>query len=137
MTKMKKRKQTIPIKGSKITKTFLYMLAIISILGFLAIVGNTWFNFTYLDDNLSSILLIIFGIGLMIEGNVRFWIKMAKDGLTSNELAHLITGIVGILAFTTGLMDWIGIVWHVIPALKGVVASIGIIVIIFETWIID
>lgn len=123
-------------KQSKITSALLYSLAIISILGFLAIIGNTWFNFTYLDENIPSLILIVLGVGLIVEGQVRRWKALTKNGLTSNEISHIVTGIVGIISLIVGILSLLNLSNPTLDGVKGIIASIGVVIIVIETWVV-
>jgi hypothetical protein len=122
---------------NKTTTPFLYSLAIISILGFLAIIGDTWFNFNFLDKNLSPLILITLGVGLIIEGQIRRWKHFRKGGLTSNEISHIVTGVVGIISLIIGLLSLVNFTNPTFDAMKGVISSIGIVIIMVETWVVD
>lgn len=121
---------------SKVTVTFLYTLALVSIIGFLAIVGNTWFNFDFLTQNSSALILIILGIGLIVEGQVLRWRDMAKKGINSHEFAHIVTGVVGTFSLLAGILTLIGIQDFVLDATKGIISSIAIIMIVIQTWVV-
>lgn len=121
-------------RKQKVTKALLMSLAVISILGFLAIMSNVWFKFNFISDNLESFLLIIIGFGLVVEGQVRKWSKFPQGGISSNELAHIITGIVGIFSLVIGFLDLLGVTGSTILNAKGIISSIAIVMIIIETW---
>ena len=120
----------------KVTKGFLTTLGIVSILGFVAIVTNTWFNFNWLSDNVESLMFVILGVGLIVEGQVLLWKTMAKDGINSNELTHIVTGVIGLVSVAVGLMSLFGYSSLVLDGIKGVVASIAVIVIIIQVWLV-
>lgn len=122
---------------SKITNTFLYALAIISIIGFLGIIGNTWFNFDFISQNASALILIVLGVGLAVEGQIRRWKHMTKGGISSNELSHIVTGIVGLVAIIVGFLELVGLSGATLIATKGIISVIAVIVIILETWVVD
>lgn len=134
LRKLKERKKMS--KRYKITRTFLYSLAIISILGFLAIISNVWLKFNFLSLNMSSLILIILGIGLMVEGQIRRWKSMVKQGLTSSEFTHIVTGIVGVLAVVFGTVGLFGVTGATIEAGQAIVASIAVVIIVIETWLV-
>ena len=122
---------------SKITNTFLYALAVISIIGFLGIIGNVWFDFSFITDNAASLILIVLGFGLIAESQIRKWKDMPKGGISSNELSHIVTGIVGLLAIFVGILTLIGFSGSTLLATQGIISVIAIIVIILETWVVD
>ena len=116
------------------SKAFLTSLALFSILGFLAVLSEVFFEFN-LSMYTKSLLLIIIGFGFMVEGQVRMWKSQFKGGLTSNEFTHLITGIIGILAVILGILNFFltGVIFN---TMIGIVAAIAIIAIVIETWVV-
>lgn len=129
---MAKRRQ----RKSKVKLRFISVMALVSIIGFASILASTWFGFDFLSDNISAFILVFLGVGLMIEGRVRMWRTMAKGGLTSDELAHIVTGVVGFFSLVTGIIEFTSFVHPIFDAVKGIVALIAIIVIIIETWFV-
>lgn len=122
---------------NKVTNVFLYSLAIISILGFLAIVMATYFNSYFLSMNQAALILLVLGIGLMIEGKIKSWNTMSRNGINSTELAHIITGIVGIIAVISGLLSLFGVQNATVSQTKGIIAIVAIVVIVIETWVVE
>lgn len=118
----------------RVTTTFLYTLGIVSIIGFLAIITNTWFNFEWLTKNNEALILIVLGIGLIVEGQLMKWKYFARGGLSTNEFAHIVTGVIGVLSLVVGLLTLATIESATINGVKGVVASIAVIVIIIQIW---
>ena len=123
--------------NKKISKTLLNSLAIISILAFISIVGTSFFNLTFLDWILPNLLLMVLGAGLIVEGQVRHWGKFRKGGFSSDELSHIVTGIVGIFSTIAGLLGAVGIQGSSLNSIRGFVASIAIVMIVIETWVVD
>ena len=121
---------------SNVTNAFLYSLAIVSIIGFSIIIGNTFLDFSLIEDNQGNIILIILGIGLAIEGQIRKTITNIRDGLDGTELTHIVTSIIGIISIMVGLLGMVGINNPQFDAIKGVVASIAIVIIVVETWLV-
>lgn len=121
---------------SKVTKSLLYSLAIISILGFIGIILNATLSFEFIDYLIPSLILIILGIGLSVEGQVRKWRSMTRNGLNSSEITHIVTGLVGIFAIIIGMMGLIGLNYPIVNGMRIIISSIAIIVIIIETWVV-
>ena len=121
---------------NKITNALLNSLAIISIIGFFAIIGNAWLNFKFLSLNTGNIMLLVLGGGLIVEGKLKEWKKFRKNGISNNEIAHIITGLVGLIALITGLIGMFGFNGSTLEATKAIIASIAIIVIAAETWVV-
>jgi peptidoglycan/LPS O-acetylase OafA/YrhL len=120
----------------KLTPTFAYSLATISILGFISIIGNTWFNWTFLDKYTAGLIFLILGGGLIIESQIKRWRYMRQNGISNEELTHIVTGIVGLLSVVVGLMELVAVTSIKFEAIKGLVASIAVVVIAIETWLV-
>jgi len=121
---------------NKFTNSFLIVMAVVSIIGFLTIALNSFFGID-IGEFTSPVLLIIFGIAFMIEGQTRFWFKYIKDGrLTSSEFTHLITGIIGIFAVISGFVAFFIKDNPVFLTMQGIIAVIAIIVIVIETFVV-
>lgn len=119
----------------KATPTFLQILAIASIIGFLIIIGEALLSYD-LGKYSAPALLMIFGIGLMIEGQVRLWKSMVKSGLNNKELVHIITGTVGILSFVVGALSFFIVNSSLFKSTQIIISIIAVVVIIFETWLV-
>ena len=120
----------------KVTPTFLYSLAIVSILGFSAIILKSFFEMDFLTTNMSSLILIVLGFGLVFEGKIKKWLKFKRGGIQGDEITHIVTGVVGFLAIITGVIDLL--IDHInIEAIKGIIAVIAVVIIIVQTWVVD
>jgi len=122
--------------SSKVTNALIYSMAIISIIGFIGIMANAWLGFEFILNNSSAYMLIILGLGLSIEGQIKRWKKFPQDGFDSDEIAHIVTGIIGILAVFVGILDLIGLSGSSLDATKAIVSLIAVVIIILQTWII-
>lgn len=120
----------------KITTAFAYSLAIISILGFVSIILNSWFEFDFITKYTAGLILIVLGIGLIFESQIRRWKYIRRTGITNDELAHIVTGIVGILSLVIGFLDIIGFSSIKFESIKGLISLIAIVVITIETWLV-
>ena len=120
----------------KVTSTFLYSLAVVSILGFGAIILKSFFDIDFLTTNMSSLILIVLGFGLVFEGKIKKWLKFKRGGIQGDEITHIVTGVVGFLAIITGVIDLL--IDHInIEAIKGIIAVIAVVIIIVQTWVVD
>lgn len=129
---MKKRKKFnghVPV-----SKRFITALSILSIIGFAAVISKNIFNFN-LDLYTEAALLIIVGVGLVIEARIKK-LKSLTRGLTSNNLTHLTTIIVGVIAIIAGILSVppIRLESPVFMAVKGLISVIAIVVIFIQTW---
>jgi hypothetical protein len=119
-----------------VSHRFVNALSVVSILGFAGIVSYTIFNFD-LNFYVESLLMITIGIGLMIEARMKK-LKSLKRGITSNNITHLTTIIIGFVAIVSGIFSFpqIRIDNPSFLAIKGIVSLIAIAVIIIQTWVI-
>jgi len=121
----------------KAKSSFMYVLAIVSILGFLTTALD---SFGHIDINnyVKSLIFVVIGIGLMIEGNIRLLPKMLRHGLTSAETTHILAITIGLFAVVSGFlsMPFMGLENETFTTLKGVLSVFAIIIIIVETWLV-
>jgi len=130
---MKKRKRKT--NGQvKISRRLVTALSILSIIGFAGVISKNIFSFD-LDFYTEAALLIVIGIGLVVEARIKK-LKSIPRGLTSNNLTHLTTIIVGIIAILVGLFTIPPIRWEspVFLAVKGIISVIAIVIIFIQTW---
>lgn len=122
---------------SKTKPAFITFLAIVSILGFLSTIFET-LKYVTINSYINPTIFIIMGIALVIEGNIRALKKYIKNGLTSDEMTHILAITVGLLAIISGFISYpfIGIQNSVFDSFKLILSIFAIIVIIIETWIV-
>jgi len=123
---------------SKLSHKFVMILAAVSILGFIAIVSETIFN-KNINMHIHSLWLIVIGIGMIIETQIKTLLKLREQGLTPNNFTHLITLVIGVIAILAGIFSFphFGIVNPSFHAVRGIVSIIAIIVIVVETWLVE
>ena len=122
---------------AKVSQKFVTALAIVSILGFSGVVSQSFFNFDS-SDYIESFLMLIIGTGLIIEAKIKK-LKSLSRGLTSNNITHLTSFIIGLIAIIAGIFSFplIRIINPSFLAIKGIISIIAIAVIIIQTWIIE
>jgi len=123
-------------KRLKISNALGYSLAIISIVGFLGIAGIAFAGIDYISQNSAAIILIVLGIGLAVEGQIKHWKDFRGNGYSATEITHVITGIIGIMAIFSGVLSLIGLEGPTLLALQGIVSIIAIAIIILQTWVV-
>jgi len=125
------------LSKSKVSKHFVTILAIVSIIGFLGIISKTLF-LKNLDGIVDSLLMTLVGIGLILESSINKLFSLRR-GLDSNNFTNLITITIGIIAFVVGIlsMPFFGITNPSFSAMKGILSVIAIVIIVIQTWIID
>ena len=124
---------------TKTTPQFINYLALISIVGFAAIAAESYFGVDW-GDIVPSIILVLAGIGLAVEGQIRMFFrkKTYRNGLSSNEISHLTASIVGVAAIITGILSApaLDITNPALEGTKGIVALIAMAIIAIETWVV-
>jgi hypothetical protein len=120
----------------RVSHRFVNALSIVSIFGFAGIVSYTIFSFD-LSFYVEAMLMITIGAGLMIEARMRK-LKSLSRGITSNNITHLTTIIIGFVAILSGIFSFpqIRIENPSFLAIKGIVSLIAMTVIIIQTWFI-
>ena len=121
----------------RVSQKFVTALAVVSILGFFGVVSKSFFDFDS-SEYIESFLMLIIGTGLIIEAKVKK-LKSLSRGLTSNNITHLTTVIIGLIAIVAGIFSFptIKITNPSFLAIKGIISIIAIVVIIIQTWVIE
>jgi len=122
---------------TKVSKHFVTVLAIVSIIGFLGIISKTLF-LKDIDGIIDSLLMIIIGFGLVLESSLNKLISL-RNGLDSNNFTNLITITIGAIALIIGILNlpFFKIENPSFFAMKGIISVIAIVIIIIQTWIVD
>ena len=135
---MPEKKEKKPnYQSTGISTSFVNILSIISILGFVGIISLSLFS-KNIESYIVSFWLMIMGLGFIIESSPIQLYEGIKNRLTNRNLSSLTTFIVGVIAALAGLLSIpeIGIENQAFEAIKGVIAIIAIIFIIIQAWII-
>lgn len=122
----------------KVSNEFVIALALVSIFGFVGIASESLFDYD-LNFYVEASLMIVIGIGLIIEGQVKQLKMINVEGLTPENFTHLITVIIGAIAVISGLLSIppIRLENQGFLAVKGILSIIAIIIIIVQTWIVE
>lgn len=120
-----------------VSSTFVWTLGIISILGFLVIVGDSFFSkyisTAFLNSSMPGIILIVLGFGLVVEAGIRNWRKFPKDGkIDAVEVTHIVTGVIGVFSLIAGILALAGVSTPTLEATKGIVSTIAILLIAIQ-----
>ncbi|MAH46023.1 hypothetical protein CMI37_09335 [Candidatus Pacearchaeota archaeon] len=106
---------------------FILAMAVVSILGFLTAALDA---FTGIDIGpwVNGLIFIIIGIGLASVGGVFSVIQYFENGLTNEEIAFILTALVGVLSIIVGLLELpIDFLSNInIPAFDGIKGTIAI-----------
>jgi len=123
-------------KGVRASHNFVSVLAIVSIMGFLAIISESWFSFK-LSSYTEALILLVMGIGFLIEAEPKFLFKNKKD-MDQRNFGRLTTFVIGCLATIAGILSfpYINIQYFVFISIKGLISFIAIIFIVIQTWLI-
>jgi len=121
----------------RVSRSFVNILAIISILGFISIISYTLFNHD-IEKYIQSLWLGILGLGFILEANPSRLIRAIREKLEERNFTATTTFIVGVLAIIAGFLSLpqINVENPVFLAIKGIMSIIAIIFIIVQTWII-
>ena len=124
-------------RETNISKPFVNILAILSILGFASIISYTLFN-KNITPYIETLWLSILGLGFIIESSPRQLFHSIRNRLGERNFTSTTTLIIGILAITSGMLSLpqVNIQNPGFLAVKGIISIIAIIFIIIQTWII-
>jgi hypothetical protein len=125
-------------KKVKASHRFVMALALVSIAGFIGIVSYTLFDFD-MRLYVEAAWLLILGLGLIAEGQVKRIGSIREQGLTPTNFTHLITIIVGVIAVLAGIFSipLIRVETAGFLAVKGIISVIAIIIIAVQTWVVE
>lgn len=125
-------------KSSKASRNFVIALSIVSIIGFLNIVTESLFNFTF-EGYIESLWLIALGTGLILETSLKELKKIKSKGLNSDMLGKVTMIVVGAFAIIASFLSLpqINIVHPTFLAIKGIVSILAIVFIMIQTWITE
>jgi hypothetical protein len=123
-------------KRTGVSHVFVSVLAIVSIMGFAAIISESWFGFR-LNLYIESLILLVLGIGFILESDPKMIFKKRKE-VDKINFGRLTTFVVGCLAIIAGILSfpYINIQHYVFLSIKGLISFIAIIFIIIQTWLI-
>jgi hypothetical protein len=122
-------------KSYRVSKSFVIVLALVSILGFIGIITRTLYN-ANIDGVIESLWFIIMGIGFIVEAKPLNLFKKIDSSLDQRNFASMTTLVVGLMALVAGILRVIGVETLVFSAIQGLISIIAIIFIIIETWVL-
>jgi hypothetical protein len=122
---------------TNISKPFVNILAILSILGFTSIISESIFN-ANITSYIEILWLTILGIGFIIESSPIQLFHSIRHRLGEKNFTATTTLIIGTLAVIAGILSLpqIAIQNQTFLAIKGIMSIIAIIFIVIQTWII-
>lgn len=124
-------------KKIEVSKSIFIALSIVSILGFIEIITQSFFNYD-IALYVEALLMIIVGIALILEAQITKLYTL-KYGITPENFTRLITATIGTVAILAGIFSIPGIRFEgpVFLAMKGILAILAIVIIIIQTWVVE
>ena len=135
---MIKKESALGRSSQRLTaEKFLIAMSLMSIVSLFSMISLSLFN---IDSSgyAGALWIIIIGLGLLIESRPG-QIQTIKYGLTGENLPHLVSLIIGVLAILTGFFSFpfFGLKSPGFLAVKGIFAIIAVIIIVIKTWIVE
>ena len=119
-------------RNRKTTVGFNDSLTLYSLFGFLAIMLLGWFEID-LGQWATSVLLLVTGVALLLEGQImtaRYWMK---DGIQGKEVPLLVTLFVGLLVAIMGILK-MPLIHYVSPTLNNFISWVALFAFVFIVW---
>jgi len=125
-----------PNLKSRASRNFVIALSVVSIIGFLSIMSESLFNFSF-TGYIESLWLLTLGSGLILETSIKKFKRVKSLGLTSDMLGKVTMIVVGFIAVVAAILSipQINIQSPTFLAIKGIISILAIIFIIIQTWV--
>ncbi len=123
-------------RKSRASRTFIIALSLVSVIGFLNIMTESLFEFTF-TEYIDSLWLFVLGGGLILETSLAELKRIKTNGLSSEMLGKITMMVVGALAIIAAILS-LPQIYSQSPtffAVKGIISILAIIFIILQTWI--
>lgn len=130
------RMKKINNKKTSASRNFVIALSVVSIIGFLSIVLESFFNIN-IGKYIDTLWLLALGLGLTFETNIRELKRIKNAGLSSEMLGKITMLVVGLIAIIAAILSLpqINIQSPTFLAVKGIIGILAIIFIIIQTWV--
>ena len=92
-----------------IPNDFKDFLSVISLIGFIGIALFFFFELSWLNDNMTSIFLILGGASFLVIGKVVTAKRWIRDGIQQNEISQLVAIVFGFSSMVVGIMMIFGV----------------------------
>lgn len=122
-------------KAYRVSKSFVVVLALVSILGFVGIITKTLANIN-IDPTIEALWFLIMGVGFIFESKPLRLFKKIHDSFDQRNFTSMTTLIIGLMGLTAGFLKLANIENLVFSAVQGFISIIAIIFIIVETWVV-
>jgi len=125
------------VSGTKGYKKFIFFLILIDLTGFASIASDNLFGENLLAYS-EFAWIILFSLGMIMISDVKKIAKIRYKGFKSDNFASLVTFIIGVMAFIVSIfsLPQINLTSPILSSIKGIIALIAIIYVIFEAWVI-
>jgi len=125
------------VKKGGMSRNFVVALSMVSIIGFVSIIIESFFNYS-VAEYIETLWLLALGVGLIFETSLRELKQIKTKGLSSDKLGKITMLIVGSLAIIASVfsLPQINLQQPTFLAIKGIISVIAVIFIIIQTWII-
>lgn len=125
-----------PKRRTRASRNFVIALSVVSIIGFLNIVTESLFSFSFVNY-IESLWLLALAFGLIFETSLRELKLIRLRGLTSEMLGKITMIVVGAIAIVAAILSipQINIQNATFLAVKGIISILAIIFIVIQTWV--
>jgi len=123
-------------KKTKASRNFVIALSVVSIIGFVSIMLESFFEIS-IELYIESLWLLALGAGLIFETSIAELRRIKTAGLSSEMLGKVTMIIVGSFAIVASVLSipQIDIQNATFLAIKGIISVLAIIMIIIQTWV--
>lgn len=130
------KKKNIEEKKASEVRWFVIALSLVSIIGFLNIVFESLFDWSF-ANYIETLWLTILGASLILQTSVDELREIKKNGLTSEYLGKITMIIIGTIAIIAGALSLpqANLQNATFLAVKGIISLLAIIFIILQTWL--
>ncbi len=121
--------------ADKTSNKFDKSLLILSSIGFLIIILNSFFNINFLGKYQNYIGLVLIGAGLLFEVGILHLIKTSRNGISEYEFFKWITAIIGVFILIIGLLSFL-FSGDKLVALQGVASVVALGMLLVEGFLV-
>ena len=125
------------VSGTKGYKKFLFFLILIDLTWFASVVSDNLLGMN-LQDYGEFAWILLFSLGMIIISDVKKMMSIKRRGFRSDNFSSLVTFIIGVMAFVVAILSLpqFNLTSPIMSSIKGILASIAIIYVILEGFII-
>lgn len=125
------------ISEKKIPSSFLFVLSVMSVLGFFGTAMRTLFN-VHLETYIEATWLIVLGFGMIKESDLMGLILIKETGVTPEKFKNIVVCTIGVLAVITGILilPQINIATPALLAIQGILSIIAMVLVIVRSFVL-